>query len=200
MFKRQSVQTARIGRFLLRRFLSSKRSGSAGAVAIEYALIAPMFFYLLFGILEVSSVLFTAAVVDGAAQSAARLIRTGEAQTSGDSEATFLAEMCSSLTNVYSCDNITTDVTTFASFSSVSIPAIKINGNGDLVYDDGDNDDDNDVLYTASYTPGGAGDISVVQVLYTWDFVTPLIGELMGGSDGQMSLYTTVVFRNEPYE
>ncbi|MEG3617951.1 TadE/TadG family type IV pilus assembly protein [Magnetovibrio sp. PR-2] len=184
----------------MRRFLSSKRRGSSGAVALEYALIAPVFLYLLFGILEVSSVLFTAAVVDGAAQSAARLIRTGAAQTSGDSEGAFLTEMCDSLTNVYSCDDITTDVTTFASFSAVSIPAIKINGNGDLVYDDGDNDDDNDVLYTASYTPGGAGDISVVRVIYTWDFVTPLIGELMGGADSQMSLYTTVVFRNEPYE
>ncbi|MCW8915936.1 MAG: pilus assembly protein [Magnetovibrio sp.] len=182
-----------------RDFFRDKRRGTQGVVALEFALIAPVFLYLLMGILEVSILLFVNSVVDGAAQSAARKIRTGEAQQSGDTETAFRTELCASITSIYDCNDIELDVSTHSTFSSVSIPDVKVNGNGDLVYVDGDSDDSNDVLYVASVTAGGASEISVVHVIYSWDFATPMIGELVGDGSS-ISLFTTVVFRNEPYE
>ncbi len=182
-----------------RDFFGDKHRGTQGVVALEFALIAPVFLYLLMGILEVSILLFANSVVDGAAQSAARKIRTGEAQQSGDTEATFRTELCAGITTIYDCDDIMLNVSSHSTFSSVTIPDVKINENGDLVYEDGDDDASNDVLYTASVSAGGASEISVVHVIYSWDFATPLIGNLVGDGSS-ISLFTTVVFRNEPYE
>jgi len=52
-----------------------------GASALEFALIAPLFLALTFSILEAGSYFFTLSAVDAANAKAARLIRTGQAQT-----------------------------------------------------------------------------------------------------------------------
>jgi len=184
----------------LRAFFSPARHGERGVTTIEFALIAPVFLYLLFGIIEVSLLLFTSSVVEGGAQTAARKIRTGAAQLSGDTEGTFTTELCSAISSMYDCNDVSVNVSTFSTFSGVSIPDVKINGNGDLVYEDGDGNDDNDMLFATEFTPGGASEISVVHVIYSWEFYTPLIGALMSDNGTSISLSTTVVFRNEPYE
>lgn len=175
-------------------------SDCRGVVAIEFALIAPVFLYLLFGIIEVSLVLYASTVVDGATQAAARKIRTGEAQLSGSTQATFQTELCDEMGSIFDCNDVTLDVKTFSSFSSATIPDLTINGNGDLVYVDGDDDDSNDVVYVTEFTAGGAGDINVVRVIYSWDFFTPYIGNLLGDNDNSKYMSTTAVFRNEPYD
>jgi len=174
---------------LLRRFGRCR----AGVSAVEFALIAPAFMYLLIGILEMAMMFFTVTVVDGAVQDAGRQIRTGQAQLSGNTLATFQTQLCNSLGSVYDCNTMTFDVKTFSTFSTVTIPTLTINEDGDLVDENGD-------VYVTEFTAGGAGQITVVRVIYSWDFFTPLIGELMGGSDSSRLLFSTTVFRNEPYE
>jgi len=166
-----------------------------GAVAVEYALILPVYMYLLVGIIEVSLLFFTTTVVDGAIQDSARQIRTGQAQLSGDALTTFQAQLCSSLLAVYDCDDMTLDVKTFDSFSTVTIPTLHYNDDDPPILVDED-----DVPYTTGFTAGGSGEITVVRVLYSWNFFTPLIGELLGSSGNSRLLSTTAVFRNEPYE
>jgi len=178
---------------------SRERRANQGIVAVEFALIAPVFLYLLMGILEVSIMFLATTVVDGATYAAARKIRTGEAQLSGDATTTFQTELCAELVGVYNCDDITLDVRTFSSFSTVTIPDIKINGDGDLVFDDGDDDDTNDVLYVTEFTTGGSGDIVVARVIYSWEFATPFIGVLFADNGTAKFLSTTAVFRSEPY-
>ncbi|MEQ8666818.1 MAG: TadE/TadG family type IV pilus assembly protein [Rhodospirillales bacterium] len=180
--------------------IRSFRRNRRGVTAVEFALVAPVFLYLLIGIFEVALMMFGIAMVETAAQNAARQLLTGTAQSSGDAEAAFQTELCNNLTVVYDCNDIILDVRTYASFTAVTIPDIKINGNGDLVYEDGDNDDSNDVLFTAEFSAGGASEIMVVRAIYSWDFATPYIGTLIGDSSGRKSLQTTVVFRSEPYQ
>ncbi len=185
-----------------RKLFSKEPSANRGIVAVEFALIAPAFLYLLMGILEVSLMLFASTVIDGGAQSAARTIRTGAAQLSGNTLSYFNTELCSSISGIYDCNDITLDVRTFSSFSTITIPILRINGYGNLVYDDEDDpiDDDNDVLFVPEFTPGGAGDINVVRVTYSWEFFTPFIGDLLADDGNAKYLSTTVVFRIEPYE
>ncbi len=171
---------------------SNGRRGRRGVVAVEFALILPVFLYLLIGILEVSLLLFTTTVVDGAVQDAARRIRTGQAQLSGDTFADFQNALCSSIVT-YDCDDMALDVKTFSSFSTVTSPSLGLNEDGDVVDENGD-------AYNVEFTPGGAGDINVVRVIYSWTFFTPLIGELLGDSENVKLLTSTAVFRNEPYE
>lgn len=176
------------------------RRDRRAVTAVEFALVAPVFLYFLIGIFEVALMMFGISVVETATQDAARQLLTGTAQTSGDPESTFKTELCSNLTVLYDCNDITLDVRTYGSFAAVTIPDVKINGNGDLVFDDGDEDDSNDVLFAAEFTPGGASAITVVRAIYSWNFATPFIGTLIGDASGSKSMTTTVVFRTEPYE
>lgn len=183
-----------------RRFFGSRGEATRGVTAVEFGLVAPVFLYFLIGIFEIATMMFGVAVVDAATQNAARKLLTGQAQQSSDAVTAFSNELCDSLTVIFDCNDITMDVRTYPSFATVVIPDVRINGNGDLVIDDGDNDDSNDVLYVAEFTPGGAGDISVVKAIYTWDFATPFIGQFLSDNGSSKNLSTTVVFRNEPYE
>ncbi len=168
------------------------RRGRQGATALEFALIMPIFLYLLAGTIEVSLMFFTTTVVDGAVQDSSRKIRTGQAQLSGDALDVFQEELCDSLFT-YDCDDVILDVNTFDSFSDVALAPIELNADGVVV----DEDDD---PFDANFSAGGSGEITVVRVIYTWDFITPLIGELIGDVGTTKLLTSTAVFRNEPFE
>lgn len=151
--------------------------------SIEFALIALPFFILLFGIIETSFVFIGQIVLDGAAQDAARKIRTGEAETSGDAEGAFQTKLCENLFSVIPCSDLTYTVTTFDDFASVTIAPL---------YDDDGNPVPNS--FDASIS---TGDIVAVRVGYKWDFMAPLVGTAFGRD--YIQILSTAVFRNEPY-
>lgn len=64
-------------RNVLRRFRRSRR----GSAAVEFALVAPVFFALLFAIIETALVFFASQVLETVTQNSARMIMTGQAQT-----------------------------------------------------------------------------------------------------------------------
>ena len=63
-------------RSALRRFRRNRR----GSAAVEFALVAPIFFGLLFAIMEVALMFFASQVLEKVTQDAARMIMTGQAQ------------------------------------------------------------------------------------------------------------------------
>lgn len=164
-----------------------------GATAIELAFILPVFLYLLTGIVELAMLFYTTTVVDGAVSNAGRQIRTGQAQLSGNTLATFQTQLCADLGSVYDCNNMTFNVQTFSSFATVVMPTVQLNEDGDLVDEFGN-------VIALPFNAGGAGEITVVRVIYSWQFFTPLIGSLMASSNNTKLLSSTAVFRNEPYE
>jgi Flp pilus assembly protein TadG len=54
-----------------------------GATAVEFAFVAAPFFLLVFAILEIALIFFASAIIEEAVADAARDIRTGELQSSG---------------------------------------------------------------------------------------------------------------------
>src|SRR5262245_18866068 len=88
----------------LLRKLKEGRRNTSGSVAIEFALIAPIFFLLLFGIIEATLALFANMVLENATKETARLIRTGQAQNSKMSQAQFRQAVCDRISIVMSCD------------------------------------------------------------------------------------------------
>src|SRR5215470_4646164 len=64
-------------RKLLRRFGRNGR----GSAAVEFALVAPMFFALLFAILETALMFFATQVLETITQNSARAVVTGQAQS-----------------------------------------------------------------------------------------------------------------------
>lgn len=181
-------------RKMLRRF-GRNRGGSA---AVEFALVAPVFFALLFAIIESALMFFASQVLETATQNSARMVLTGQQQngqlplmspcSSSDTTAQkFKCYVCSQIPALFDCSGIYVDVESYPSFSSVSIDDhIDAAGN-----------------FNASgmqFTPGGAGDIVVVRVFYQWPlFVTGLGYNIANLSGNKRLLVATAAFKNEPF-
>jgi Flp pilus assembly protein TadG len=155
-----------------------------GVAAVEFALLATPLFVLLIGIVEVSLMYFTSSVMEGATKEVARQIRTGQIQETGDPVATFQSNLCDALFNVIDCSEVIFNVQTFDSFGDVSM-TIEVDEDGEVV--------------NTGFNPGGAGEITVVRTIYRWEFITPLISEMMPSGLGGHMLVSTVAFQNEPY-
>ena len=68
--------------------------GERGVSMLEFALIALPLFMLIFGILEVGLIFWGTYELDYATWCAARLIRTGQAQTANMTQAQMIAQIC----------------------------------------------------------------------------------------------------------
>lgn len=163
-------------------FAGYKRRSQRGSLAVEFALLAPGFLILLLGIIESGVMLFNSIIMEGAAQEAARQVRTGSVQNSADPEAAFKTLLCDNLYGVMSCTDLTYLVESFPSFNASQMNDM-FDANGDL--------------RAASYADTEPGDVVIVRVASNWSFITPLIGYAYGAD--KLHLVSTVVFRNEPF-
>lgn len=185
-------------RFTLRTALRRFRGNRRGSAAVEFALVAPMFFALLFAIIESALMFFAGQVLETITQNSARVVLTGQAQSgtvsvcavSGASapctQATFKTYVCSQIPALFDCNSLYVDVTSFSSFSAVTLPShIDAAGNFDA---------------TMGYSPGSAGDIVVVRLFYQWPlFVTGLGFNISNLAGSKRLLVATAAFKNEPY-
>lgn len=166
-----------------------------GIAAVEFALIAMPFFFLIFGLLEVCVIFIMSSILEHAASEAARQIRTGQLQNSGLAgvamETSFRQDVCDELFGLMSCDTrLKTDVQVFADFGATgSSPALAFDGTtGDL---------DNSCF---GFSAGGQNQIVVIRVFYEWDLIIPVMSApLANMSNNRLLLQSTVAFRNEPF-
>ncbi len=77
-----------------------------GALAVEFALVAPIFLLLLLVIVELGLTLTTQSLLDGATRDAARLIRTGQVQSQNSPITTFQTLLCSDMAPLMSVANM----------------------------------------------------------------------------------------------
>src|SRR3954462_10834657 len=85
----------------LRRFRRNRR----GSAAVEFALVAPVFFALLFAIIETAIVFFAGQVLETVTQDSARFIMTGQAQTGGYTQSQFKTYVCGKISVLFDCVN-----------------------------------------------------------------------------------------------
>jgi Flp pilus assembly protein TadG len=182
-------------RTLLRRF---RRNGRASAV-VEFALVAPLFFALLFAIIETALMFFASQVLETVTQESARMIITGQAQSgqvaacqiSGANapctQASFKSLVCSQIPALFNCTKLYVDVESYSSFSNVTF-SNQIDASGNFITNN------------MQYNPGGPGNIVVVRVFYPWQlFVTGLGYNIANLTGHQRLLIATAAFQNEPY-
>jgi Flp pilus assembly protein TadG len=175
---------------MLRRFGRNRR----GSAIVEFALIAPIFIALLFAIIETSLMFFAGQTLQTINENAARLIRTGQAQTTYSNVGAYLTQViCTPTPVLFGCGpsngsatGISVDVKSYSSFQNVSISSQIVNGNFDTS--------------TLSYSLGGSCDVVVARLFYKWPlFVTGLGYNIANLNGNQRLLVATAVFRNEPY-
>ena len=170
---------------VFRRFRRNRR----GSAAVEFALVAPIFFALLFAIIETGIMFFASQVLETVTQNSARQILTGQAQGASYADWSHFRDgvVCAQIPALLNCSNIYVSVKTASSFAGVAMGnPIDAKGNFDPTI--------------LGYSPGGPGDIVVVQLFYQWPlFVTGLGYNIANLSNNQRLLIATAAFQNEPY-
>jgi Flp pilus assembly protein TadG len=172
----------------VRRFVRRFSRNRRGSAAVEFALVAPMFFALIFAILETALVFFASQTLEVGTQDTARLLLTNQAEGTM-SQQQFLANLCANVTPLLSCANLYVDVKTYNSFTAITAAdlALPIDGSGNLINNFG-------------YPTPNPGDTVLVRAYYTWPiFVTKLFGYNLSNMTGNyMLLNATAAFRVEP--
>jgi Flp pilus assembly protein TadG len=171
---------------MARRFSHNRR----GSAAVEFAMVAPMFFLLLFAILETALVFFAGQILEIGAQDSARLMFTNQSQGTLDASA-FRTNLCNRIVVLMNCEVLSIDVKRFPAFSTIT-PADLADPivSGRFV---------NNFTYPDTFP----GDTVVIRAFYQWPlFVTQLgydMSNIDRGSGASKKLLTaTVAFRVEP--
>lgn len=161
------------------------RSGSA---AIEFALVAPIFFLFLMGTIETGIIFLGSFVLQNATNDAARQIRTGQVALGGISQTAFRQTICNNISPLLACDsNLQIDVETVSTFNQAAI-SNPITANNTL----------NTALN--NWQPGTVCSIVLVRAFYTYPVATPLLTAFLVNINSTQHLLTAAVaFRNEPY-
>jgi Flp pilus assembly protein TadG len=166
---------------LLRRFRRNRR----GSAAVEFALVAPVFFALLFAIIEVALMFFATQVLETITQTAARQILTGQPQNASMTQAQFKSYVCSQIPALFSCAGIYVDVESQPSFQNINISP-PFDGSGNFTP-------------ATNYCPGNAGQVVMVRLQYVWPLFVTGLGFNMANWNGNRVLWATAVFQNEPF-
>lgn len=190
--KKRAVKPAETARPAgrLRRFARDVR----GVAALEFAMIAPPFFFLLFSMFEVGLTYTADAVLQSAVNDTARMIRTGQVQTAGMTRQMFRDEVCERISILLTCDErLQIDVRRFTAFTGAGFTS-PLDANGNFRND-------------FRYEPGTPCDVVLVRAFYKWDPVTPGLGDAMKnmgrdseGNSTSRLLQGTAAIRNEPFE
>lgn len=167
----------------LRRFCRSEK----GATFVEFAIIAIPLFLLFFGLLDLGLIFWGGYELYNATADAARLIRTGQAQSSGMSVAQMATQVCSETVILPNCAaSIQISVQPFANFAAMTAPN-PVGSNGKL-----------NTNFT--YTLGNCGEPVLVNAYFEWTLVSPLTRTFFSNlPDGNFLLRAAAVFRNEPF-
>ena len=176
----------------------------AGATALEFAILTPIFIILLFALVEFSTISFAKSVLEGATTITSRLGKTGytnETQSREDMLRQLLTEKSHGILDPAKI-RITTLI--YQGFSTIGAaePLTDQNGNGQwdagetFADINGNGEWDSDMGEAGL---GGAGDIVVYTVTYPWDVKTPMLEDIMENENGEFLISSSAVVRNEPY-
>jgi Flp pilus assembly protein TadG len=169
--------------------LARLRRDQSGSAAVEFAIIAPIFFFLMFLIAETALIFIAEQVMDNAVFETARLIRTGQVQKGGMDAATFKTKVCDRMSVFVNCSstNFYLDVKSYANFGAMDLSQpLK----ADKSFKD-----------PGAFNFGQESQIVVMRAYYQWPtgnfFGTKTLAS--PGMNGKRLIGSFSAFRNEPY-
>jgi Flp pilus assembly protein TadG len=187
---------------MIKSVLSSFIKRNAGAVAVEFAMIAGPLFALMLGITEAGYDLFMQDALDNAAHETARQVLTGAAQNTSVNGAApdqsyFIKNfVCSKLPGNFACSNVVVNVSDFAKTAAPTPYYNYVNAaKTGLIEPPLDN-------AQTSYCMGSTSAYVVLQILYPVPVFTGLFarGAVQTFQGHTVRVLTaTAVFRNEPF-
>lgn len=161
---------------MLRSFLRRWTKDNKGAAALEFALVAPVFFLMVIGIIEFSLLMATQSILEGATASVGRTYKA-------------LAQKNQQGVGVGVIRNAIIDRGGgIIDPNHLRVHLIRLAGWG--------NASGNEPNTPVSNNTGGTGDITHYKVFYEYNLLTPLIGKFF--DNGKLDLRASIVIQNEP--
>ena len=175
-----------------------RADANKGSAAIEFAMVAPIFFVLLMGTIEAGIMFFAQSALQNALNDAARLVRTGQTacftKDSGGNcvamtAAQFRTQLCSEVSAILldcSTTGVQFDINAYSSgFSSASNASPLTAGN---------------LPNLTTFNVGVACDVVLIRAFYKWPVFTPGLNWFLVNMTGNYHLLASAAaFRNEPY-
>jgi Flp pilus assembly protein TadG len=172
----------------------------SGTTAIEFAAVIGPFLFMLFGIISVGFYFFVVFSLEHAIETAARVIRTGQAQTQSPSAMTvaqFKSLVCAKLPPFMDCNGtnnkLRINVQSFSNYHGTAASCTDTSGA---------------LITTAnqSYDAGGASSVVLATVCYEWDlsqamstviyWISPHSARM---TNGGTLIRASTTFTTEPY-
>jgi hypothetical protein len=153
-----------------------------GSVAVEFALLSPLFFLMLLATVEFCLMFGAQQLLESATFNASRLGKTGYVEVGKTQQETVNQVLFNELSSYGSFFDVARLVMTAETFSTFS-GAVAGGGGSGL---------------------GSAEEIVVYHIAYPWEIFTPIVCDALPGcyettSGSFVNLKTSIVVRNEPY-
>lgn len=165
----------------------------SGATAVEFAMVSPVFFLMIGCILETGLMLFTEYVLQTSVQEAARLVRTGQAQTQQLTATLFKNKVCDLAGLIINCDSkVTVFMTSAATFAALDTATPSYLNVG--TKDDGSPN-------PGSFNCGQPSQAVALIATYDWEFTIPYFMDFFGNiaANKKRRIAGFAMFKNEPW-
>jgi len=149
-----------------------------GVTAVEFALVAPAFFLMFMGVIEMSMIMLAQHLIENASFNASRLAKTGYIATGKTQIQTVMDVLDTELGSLAPLIDVAK--ISFVSTSYGTLTQVGVAGQG-------------------AAGLGAADQIVVYTISYPWKFFTPMIGNIIGDQNLTINLNSRIVVRNEPY-
>ncbi|GAB4364321.1 MAG: hypothetical protein Kow0026_29200 [Oricola sp.] len=169
----------------IRQAIGGCRRGVSGATAMEFGMIAPVFLFLVFTILETSIYYYKQSHLKYVLSQAGRGLQTGEIQKSATPKADFDAAVCAAAEVVFDCSKVYLDVRSFATVADVVFPKPTFDSTGKPT--------------NFVFQPGGPSQITAMRASATYNFVTPFLTDILQPDGKPVILAGFSIFKNEPF-
>ncbi len=157
-----------------------------GNVMIEFAMLAPVFFMLIMGLVEFVLYEYKTYALNHIVYEATRNLQTGEVQAAADMRQEFDKLCQESAGPLMSCDDIEWDVRSFDAIKDIDYPPPQFDAQG--------------LPTNFVFQPGKASQYSVVRAAIHHQFVTPFMDKLFGmGPDLPAIVNAFCIVKNEPW-
>lgn len=184
--------------------IKTLRKDQHGAVAVEYALILPVFLTLTIGGFELGRVYMVNSTLEGAIANSSRIAMTGNLPAGHTTKESYIESIIrDNLANVGVKDGIIVSMKIYDSFANVGEPEPFTDTNSNQEYDPGECftdvngtgvwDDDMGVSGL-----GGQENIMVMNISVTLPYMTGWFQSVLGGK-GTITLSSATAVRNEPF-
>lgn len=169
----------------IRQAIGGYRRSLSGATAMEFGMIAPVFLFLVFTILETSIYYYKQSHLKFVLSQAGRGLQTGEIQKSDTPWADFEADVCAAAEVMFDCSKVYIDVRSFATVADVVFPEPTFNSTGKPT--------------NFVFQPGGASQITAMRASATYNFITPFLTNILQPDGKPVILVGFSIFKNEPF-